>query len=141
MAQIFPDVDADSTDPTCLWCCVVGVRASAPLRRGAAPYGDGSQCSQTLTPHFPAPLSEADRFEVHVTMVPCPQRSPLTDQQRSRKTLFKWILLPHAYPLGIPRRRPRTQAAVRLCRRDHASRRRLTFENGKARARPSGAWR
>ena len=27
-------------------CCGVGVRVSAPLRRGAAPYGDGSLCSQ-----------------------------------------------------------------------------------------------
>ena len=46
MAQILPDVDADSTDPTCLWFCVVGVRVSAPVRRGAAPYGDGSLRSQ-----------------------------------------------------------------------------------------------
>ena len=46
LAQILPDVDADSTNPTCLWCCVVGVCVSAPVRRGAAPYGDGSLCSQ-----------------------------------------------------------------------------------------------
>ena len=50
LAQILPDVDADSTNPTwCLWCCVVGVRVSAPVRRGAAPYGGGSQCSQALS--------------------------------------------------------------------------------------------
>ena len=41
-----PDADVDLTDPTDRRCCGVGVRVSAPLRRGAAPYGDGSLCSQ-----------------------------------------------------------------------------------------------
>ena len=41
------DADVDSTDATARRCCGVGVRVSAPLRRGAAPYGDGSLCSQT----------------------------------------------------------------------------------------------
>ena len=40
------DADVDSTDATARRCCGVGVRVSAPLRRGAAPYGDGSLCSQ-----------------------------------------------------------------------------------------------
>ena len=41
------DADVDSTDATARRCCGVGVRVSAPLRRGAAPYGDGSRRSQT----------------------------------------------------------------------------------------------
>ena len=40
------DANVDSTDATARRCCGVGVRVSAPLRRGAAPYGDGSLCSQ-----------------------------------------------------------------------------------------------
>ena len=40
------DADVDSTDATARRCCGVGVRVSAPLRRGAAPYGDGSLSSQ-----------------------------------------------------------------------------------------------
>ena len=41
------DANVDSTDSTVPRCCGVGVRVSAPLRRGAAPYGDGFLCSQT----------------------------------------------------------------------------------------------
>ena len=37
------DANVDSTDATARRCCGVGVRVSAPLRRGAAPYGDGAQ--------------------------------------------------------------------------------------------------
>ena len=40
------DANVDSTDATARRCCGVGVRVSAPLRRGAAPYGDGSLSSQ-----------------------------------------------------------------------------------------------
>ena len=40
------DADVDSTDATARRCCGVGVRVSAPLRRGAAPYADGSLRSQ-----------------------------------------------------------------------------------------------
>ena len=40
------DANVDSTDATARRCCGVGVRVSAFLRRGAAPYGDGSLCSQ-----------------------------------------------------------------------------------------------
>ena len=40
------DVDVDSTDPTASRCYGVGVRVSAPLRRGAAPYADAAGCSQ-----------------------------------------------------------------------------------------------
>ena len=40
------DADVDSTDATARRCCGVGVRVSAPLRRGAAPYADGSLSSQ-----------------------------------------------------------------------------------------------
>ena len=40
------DANVDSTDATAGRCCGVGVRVSAPLRRGAAPYGDGSLSSQ-----------------------------------------------------------------------------------------------
>ena len=39
------DVDSKAA-ATARRCCGVGVRVSAPLRRGAAPYGDGSLCSQ-----------------------------------------------------------------------------------------------
>ena len=35
------DANVDSTDATARRCCGVGVRVSAPLRRGAAPYADG----------------------------------------------------------------------------------------------------
>ena len=38
------DANVDSTDATARRCCGVGVRVSAPLRRGAAPYGDGCEC-------------------------------------------------------------------------------------------------
>ena len=41
------ETDVDSTDPTVPRCCGVGVRVSAHLRRGAAPYADGSLSSQT----------------------------------------------------------------------------------------------
>ena len=41
------DANVDSTDATARRCCGVGVRVSAPLRRGAAPYADGSLSSQT----------------------------------------------------------------------------------------------
>ena len=41
-----PNSEVDSPDPTATRTRVVGVRVSAPLRRGAAPYGDGSLCSQ-----------------------------------------------------------------------------------------------
>ena len=37
-----PNSEVDSPDPTATRTRVVGVRVSAPLRRGAAPYGDGS---------------------------------------------------------------------------------------------------
>ena len=37
----------DSTDSTSPRWSGVGVRVSAPVRRGAAPYGDGSRRSQT----------------------------------------------------------------------------------------------
>ena len=37
------DANVDSTDATARRCCGVGVRVSAPLRRGAAPYGDGCE--------------------------------------------------------------------------------------------------
>ena len=40
------DANVDSTDATARRCCGVGVRVSAPLRRGAAPYADGSLSSQ-----------------------------------------------------------------------------------------------
>ena len=40
------DANVDSTEATARRCCGVGVRVSAPLRRGAAPYGDGSLSSQ-----------------------------------------------------------------------------------------------
>ena len=48
------EANAGSADPTVPWCDGVGVRVSAHLRRGAAPYADG--CSQILvvfTPNFP----------------------------------------------------------------------------------------
>ena len=41
-----PNSEVDSPDPTATRTRVVGVRVSAPLRRGAAPYGDGSLSSQ-----------------------------------------------------------------------------------------------
>ena len=41
------DANVDLTDSTVPRCCGVGVRVSASLRRGAAPYADGSLCSQT----------------------------------------------------------------------------------------------
>ena len=46
-----PNSEVDSPDPTATRTRVVGVRVSAPLHRGAAPYGDGSLCSQAPS-HF-----------------------------------------------------------------------------------------
>ena len=40
---ILPEADVDSTDPTALRWSADGVRVSATLRRGAAPYADGAQ--------------------------------------------------------------------------------------------------
>ena len=37
------DANVDSTEATARRCCGVGVRVSAPLRRGAAPYADGCE--------------------------------------------------------------------------------------------------
>ena len=37
------DANVDSTDATARRCCGVGVRVSATVRRGAAPYADGAQ--------------------------------------------------------------------------------------------------
>ena len=44
--HILPEVAVDSMDPTVPRCRRCGVRVSAPLRRGAAPYADASGCSQ-----------------------------------------------------------------------------------------------
>ena len=41
--RILPEADVDSTDPTALRWSADGVRVSATLRRGAAPYADGAQ--------------------------------------------------------------------------------------------------
>ena len=41
------DANVDSTAATARRCCGIGVRVSAPSRRGAAPYADGSLSSQT----------------------------------------------------------------------------------------------
>ena len=41
--RILPEADVDSTDPTALRWSAVGVRVSATVRRGAAPYADGAQ--------------------------------------------------------------------------------------------------
>ena len=43
----YSKTDLDSTDSTSPRWSGVGVRVSAPVRRGAAPCGDGSRCSQT----------------------------------------------------------------------------------------------
>ena len=37
------DANVDSTEATARRCCGVGVRVSAPLRRGAASYADGCE--------------------------------------------------------------------------------------------------
>ena len=59
------DANIDSTDSTTRRsCCGVGVRVSAPLRRGAAPYADGSLRSQPPSHLIFLPiLSEGERFE------------------------------------------------------------------------------
>ena len=60
------DANIDSTDSTTRRCCAcgVGVRASAPLRRGAAPYADGSLRSQPPSHLIFLPiLSGGKRFE------------------------------------------------------------------------------
>ena len=45
----------------------VGVRASAPLRRAAAPYGVASQLfTGAFTPHLLANLSEGERSEAGI---------------------------------------------------------------------------
>ena len=62
--RIVPSAGVDVIDSTIPRCCGVGVRVSAPLRRGAAPYADGSLCS--LSPShliFLTILSGGERFE------------------------------------------------------------------------------
>ena len=47
------DANVDLTDSTVTRCCGVGVRVSAPLRRGAAPYADG--CEPVSYTHLTLP--------------------------------------------------------------------------------------
>ena len=49
--RIVPSAGVHVIDSTIPRCCGVGVRVSAPLRRGAAPYADGCDF-RAFTPHF-----------------------------------------------------------------------------------------
>ena len=51
-----PNSEVDSPDPTATRTRVVGVRVSAPLRRGAAPYGDGALRSQMISHLISLPI-------------------------------------------------------------------------------------
>ena len=52
--RIVPSAGVHVIDSTTPRCCGVGVRVSAPLRRGAAPYADG--CEQIYGHSHPISL-------------------------------------------------------------------------------------
>ena len=52
--RIVPSAGVHVIDSTIPRCCGVGVRVSAPLRRGAAPYADG--CEQIYGHSHPISL-------------------------------------------------------------------------------------
>ena len=82
----------DLTDTTALRWSAVRVRVSAPLRRGAAPYADGSQRSQTRSRLILCSWGGA----ICDTMVPLPQRAPLVNCLQLHTPPFRKILLQHA---------------------------------------------
>ena len=110
------DANVDSTEATARRCCGVGVRVSAPLRRGAAPYGDGSLSSQAPS-HLislsilgvPEEFSPEFYKEFCVRQIGAKSThqyplAPLAPQS----ALFKGIWPPHTRHLG-PSSKPRAE--------------------------------
>ena len=104
------DANVDSTDATARRCCGVGVRVSAFLRRGAAPYGDGSLCSQAPSHLISLSiLGVPEEFRPEFYKEFCVRqigtKSPswsLWLSLLSQSALFKGIWPPHTRHLGPP---------------------------------------